>query len=64
MTSSQLSYTDGDNSIKVSGVAAEKITLKFGDDGSEQYATLTSAGAFVEFTSQKIFEESGKGLLA
>ena len=57
-----LTYTDGDNSVTVKGVAS--VTLKFGDDGSEQYAKLASAGAFAEFTSQKIFEESGKGLLA
>ena len=58
-----MTYTDGDNSVKVSGVTADKITLKFGDDGSEPYATLSEAGAFKEFTSQKIFEES-KGMLA
>ena len=58
-----LTYTDGDNNVKVSGVTADKITLKFGDDGSEPYATLSEAGAFKEFTSQKIFEES-KGMLA
>jgi len=58
----KLTYTDGDNSVTVKGVAS--VTLKFGNDGSEQYAALASAGAFAEFTSQKIFEESGKGLLA
>ena len=58
-----MTYTDGENSVKVSGVTADKITLKFGDDGSEPYATLSEAGAFKEFTSQKIFEES-KGMLA
>ena len=58
-----LTYTDGENSVKVSDVTADKITLKFGDDGSEPYATLSEAGAFKEFTSKKIFEES-KGMLA
>ena len=57
-----LTYTDGENSVTVKGVAS--VTLKFGNDGSEQYAALASAGAFAEFTSQKIFEESGKGILA
>ena len=57
-----LTYIDGENSVKVKGVAS--VTLKFGDDGSEQYANLASAGTFTEFTSQRIFEESGKGLLA
>ncbi len=60
---SSLTYTDGTNSVNVSGIAADKVTLKFGDDGSDAYAALTSAGAFAEFTSQKIFEEN-KGLLA
>ena len=61
---STLTYKDGDNSVTVSGVAAENITLKFGDDGSEQFAALSDMGAFDRFTSQKIFEESGKGILA
>ena len=59
-----LTYTDGDNSIKVSGVSAEQVMLKFGDDGSDRYDVLASAGAFAEFTSQKVFEEDGKGILA
>ena len=58
----KLTYTDGDNSVTVKGVAS--VTLKFGDDGSDAYKALAAAGAFAEFTSQKIFEESGKGLLA
>ena len=58
-----MTYTDGENSVKVSGVTADKITLKFGDDGFNQFASLSEAGAFKEFTSQKIFEEN-KGLLA
>jgi Ca2+-binding RTX toxin-like protein len=59
-----LTYTDGENSVKVSGVAADKVTLKFGDDGSAQFASLNSAGAFFDVTSERIFEESGKGMLA
>jgi hypothetical protein len=58
-----LAYTDGDNSVKVSGVAAEKVTLRFGDDGSDQFATLSGMGAFFDATSERIFEVSGKGLL-
>ena len=56
-----LTYTDGENSVSVKGVTT--VSLKFGDDGSDLYAGLASAGAFAEFTSQRIFEES-KGLLA
>ena len=59
-----LTYTDGANSVKVSGVAADKITLKFGDDGFEQFATLSGIGAFFDATTECIFEESGRGILA
>ena len=59
-----MTYTDGENSVKVSGVAADKITLKFGDDGSDQFATLSGMGAFFDATTERIFEESGKGILA
>ena len=59
-----LTYTDGDNSVKVSGVAAEQVTLKFGDDGSDEFASLAAMGAFFDATTERIFEESGKGILA
>ena len=61
---STLTYTDGTNSVTVKGVSAEQVTLKFGDDGSDQYKMLAAAGSFAEFTSQRIFEESQKGMLA
>ena len=38
--------------------------VKFGDDGSEQYAALAGQGAFSDCSSEKIFEEQGKGILA
>ena len=53
---STLTYTDGANSVKVSGVAADKVALKFGDDGSAQYKTLAAAGAFLESTAEAVFE--------
>ena len=58
-----LTYTDGDNTVTVKGVTS--VTLKFGGVGEDaaMFATLSEAGAFKEFTSQKIFEEN-KGLLA
>ena len=59
-----LTYTDGENSVGVRGVAAGQVELKFGDDGSEQYAALAGIGAFSAFTSRKVFEESGAGFLA
>ena len=59
-----LTYADGTGSVKVSGVTADKVTLKFGDDGSEQFASLAAQGAFADVTSEKVFEEKGKGILA
>ena len=58
-----LTYADGNNSVTVkSNVSVE---LKFGGAGEDvaMFASLSEAGAFKEFTSQKIFEES-KGMLA
>lgn len=40
------------------------IELKFGDDGSDEYKALASAGAFFDATTERIFEEEGKGMLA
>ena len=59
-----MTYTDGDNSVKVSGVTADKVTLKFGDDGSDQFASLSAMGAFADFTSQRIYEDSAQGIIA
>ena len=59
-----LTYADGENSVTVKGVSADKVMLKFGDDGSVQYAALAQQGAFADFTSEKIFEDKGKGILA
>ena len=59
-----LTYADGKNSVTVTGVTTDRVTLKFGDDGTEEYATLAAAGAFADASSEKIFEEKGKGILA
>ena len=59
---SKLTYTDGNNSVTVTGVS--NVILKFGDDGSAQYQSLLAAGAFSEATSQRIFEDKSKGMLA
>lgn len=59
-------YTDGDNSVTVKGV--NSVELKFGSgttpDDAAQFAALSDLGAFDAFTSRKIFEDSGKGILA
>jgi len=60
--STSMTYTDGDNSVKVTGVS--EVTLKFGANDSDMYKELVSAGAFLDFTSERIFEESGKEILA
>ena len=64
---STLTYTDGSNSVRVSGVAADKIALKFGNDGSEQYKNLAADGAFLESTAEAVFETEAaraQGVLA
>ena len=56
-----LTYSDGDNSVTVKG--STSVELKFGNDCSTQYGMFSFIGAFTEFSTQKIFEESD-GLLA
>ena len=56
---SHLTYTDGTNSVKVTGIASDKISLKFGGDTSD-----LPDGAFAEAASEKIFEDKNKGMLA
>ena len=58
---STLTYADGANSVKVSGVS--DVTLKFGDDGSPQYQDLLAAGAFADSASDNIFTDKNKGML-
>lgn len=41
-----LTYAAAGNSVCVNGVDADRISLKFGDDGSEQFGKLKAAGAF------------------
>ena len=53
---------DGVNTVKVSGVTADKVTLKFGNEDG-QYAVLSELGAFSESIGKRIFEED-KGILA
>ena len=60
---STLTYSDGTNSVKVSGVAEANITLKFGDEGG-RYSELLAAGAFNAFSSEAIFGDANKGALA
>ena len=71
--------SDGNNTLTLQGVQFSNelanafadgndlmngISLKFGNDGSVQYSELLTAGAFNDFTSEKIFEDKDRGLLA
>ena len=53
---STLTYTDGTNTVKVSGV--DTVTLKFGTDAS------LPDGCFADAASEKIFEDKNSGMLA
>ena len=53
---STLTYTDGANSVSVSGTT--QISLKFGNNSA------LPAGAFADAASEKIFEDKNKGMLA
>ena len=61
---STLTYSDGTNSVKVSGVSADNIALIFGDDSSLLYDDLVSVGCFENSVTEKIFEDKDKGILA
>ena len=56
--------TYGDNSVTVSGVSADRVTLYFGYGKSQLFGKLYSIGAFTESMTKKIFEDTDRGLLA
>jgi hypothetical protein len=59
-----LFYSDGNNSVQINGECTN-IDLKFGADAdADRFAALDAMGAFDDFTSEKIFEDKNKGLLA
>ena len=53
-----MTYSDGTNRVKVTGVSTYAVTLKFGE------IETAIAGAFESFASEKIFEDQEKALLA
>ena len=60
-----LTYNDGENSIKVTGVSAENVILIFGDDiGEDMYALYESCGAFAESVSSCNFSVNSREMLA
>ena len=58
-----LTFTSGGNSVTVSGVSVDQVTLMFGSDDPGSFAMLSETGAFEAFSSRRVFEESGQGLL-
>ncbi len=62
-----LTYTDGANSVRFSGVSVDQITLKFGDDGSALFKEYAASGSFLESTAESVFETEAmrtQGVLA
>jgi autotransporter passenger strand-loop-strand repeat protein len=62
-----LTYSDGVNSVAVSGVTAEQITLKFGEEETSVFSELDDSGAFDEFSTMRVFDklyEPQTGILA
>ena len=50
-----LTYSSNGNTVKVLGIGADKVTLKFGSDESALYTRLLNAGAFAQSATQKIY---------
>jgi hypothetical protein len=65
---STLTYTDGANSVKVSGVTLDKITLNFGGETDPAaFNALAASGAFLGSTTEAVFESGSartQGILA
>ena len=60
-----LTYFDGYNSVKVSGVSKDDIAVIFADAiGADTFTTFQDIGAFLDSSSEKIFEDKNKGMLA
>lgn len=61
-----LTYSDADgkNSVTVSGVSSDRVTLYFGYGEPQLFGKLYTIGAFTESMTKKIFEDTDKGILA
>lgn len=65
--SETLTYTDGENSVKVSGVSADRIELVFAYTDKESFSLfgkLLDAAAFEAFSSRTVFDTEPAGYLA
>ena len=58
-----LTYADGNDSVRVTGGAADQVTLMFGQEDNP-YAVLSGQGVFAPSPSEKIFGDKDKGMLA
>ena len=65
--SETLTYTEGENSVTVSGVSTDQIELVFAFYDTASYAVfdkLIQAGAFEPFSSRTVFDVEPAGYLA
>ena len=65
--SETLTYTDGENFVKVSGVSADRIELVFAYTDKESFSLfgkLLDAAAFEAFSSRTVFDTEPAGYLA
>ena len=61
---STLTYADGVNSVTVKGVTADQIEIYIGDEFPWDFEMMSGLGVFADATSEKVFEDKNKGLLA
>ena len=61
---STLTYTDGSNSVTVKGVSADQIEIYIGDEFPWDFEMMSELGIFADATSQNVFEDKNKGMLA
>ena len=57
----------GSSIVMVQGLGLADITVKYGDDGSDEFAALNAAGAFLGSTADSVFETQemrSQGILA
>ena len=61
---STLTYTDGANSVTVKGVTADQVEIYIGDEFPWDFEMMSELGVFAEATSEKVFEDKTRSLLA
>jgi len=65
--SETMTYTEGENSVTVSGVSTDRIELVFAFYDTQSYAVfdkLIQAGSFDAFSSRTVFDVEPAGYLA